>query len=359
MKKIIIILVFISTYKAVTAQYIIAGQYTTNDYYHDVVPDSSFYAVGNSQPFTITKALDVNGDGILDFNLVIDKGGGLGNPYRAIYLHPLNNNEIYLKDTAACAYTNGSPICCGTITTMQARPFLAGDSIKSKGKWYKNHQYAAHYNYCTTGYFSYSTDNYFGVRVFKSTDTLYGWINIRMTSGPGCTLKEYACQRKCNSLPSINSTTSSTLICSGETSTLTANGASTYTWSTGANGASIVVSPTITTTYTVNGTYSNGCTNSSTITQNVDACIGIKEHNVSSTIKIYPNPTKDKIEFILSNSSTDIKIKILNSLGQAVLEDKRTNSNKFTLDVSNYTNGIYFVEVESNQGISRAKFVKN
>jgi gliding motility-associated-like protein len=48
--------------------------------------------------------------------------------------------------------------------------------------------------------------------------------------------------------------TGNTLICSGVTATLTANGASSYTWSANAasaNTASIVVSPTVTTTYTI------------------------------------------------------------------------------------------------------------
>jgi PKD repeat protein len=47
-------------------------------------------------------------------------------------------------------------------------------------------------------------------------------------------------------------------ICAGSPATITAAGATTYTWSTGPNTASISVSPTVTTTYTVNGT-SAGC----------------------------------------------------------------------------------------------------
>ncbi len=41
--------------------------------------------------------------------------------------------------------------------------------------------------------------------------------------------------------------------CAGLTNTLTASGANTYTWNTSATGASIIVNPNITTTYTVNG----------------------------------------------------------------------------------------------------------
>ncbi|MBI3519916.1 MAG: T9SS type A sorting domain-containing protein [Bacteroidetes bacterium] len=44
-----------------------------------------------------------------------------------------------------------------------------------------------------------------------------------------------------------------TLICKGSTSNLTASGATSYTWNTGANTASISVTPSVTSTYTVMG----------------------------------------------------------------------------------------------------------
>lgn len=50
------------------------------------------------------------------------------------------------------------------------------------------------------------------------------------------------------------------IICSGASVVLTASGGNSYLWSTGANTASIVVSPTLTTTYTVTPTNANGCT---------------------------------------------------------------------------------------------------
>ena len=57
-------------------------------------------------------------------------------------------------------------------------------------------------------------------------------------------------------------------ICTGESVTLTAFGYDTYQWNTGANTASITVSPTATTTYTVTGSSASGAsgTHSATIT---------------------------------------------------------------------------------------------
>ena len=66
-----------------------------------------------------------------------------------------------------------------------------------------------------------------------------------------------------NALLILNPIASPSIICSSSSSTLTANGASSYTWSTGSNSSSIVVSPSVTTSYTLIG--SSGTCNSNTI----------------------------------------------------------------------------------------------
>lgn len=60
---------------------------------------------------------------------------------------------------------------------------------------------------------------------------------------------------------SLSSTNGNSPLCAGETTTISALGAGSYTWSTNANGSSIVVSPSVTTTYSVNTTVA--CGNSS------------------------------------------------------------------------------------------------
>lgn len=58
-------------------------------------------------------------------------------------------------------------------------------------------------------------------------------------------------------------------ICDGETAQLTASGAQTYVWSTGSTGATVNVNPDETTTYTVEGTDENDCSNTATFTVTV------------------------------------------------------------------------------------------
>ncbi|MGZ3866511.1 MAG: PKD domain-containing protein, partial [Bacteroidia bacterium] len=73
--------------------------------------------------------------------------------------------------------------------------------------------------------------------------------------------------------PTIN--VASATICIGNSTTLTASGASTYTWSpatglSSTNGASVVANPTTTSVYTINGTVGT-CTATTTATVNVNA----------------------------------------------------------------------------------------
>jgi hypothetical protein len=67
-----------------------------------------------------------------------------------------------------------------------------------------------------------------------------------------------------NQLPVINIVASPTFICNGNPITLTAYGASTYTWSNGITNG-VAFTPTIVATYTVTGTDVNNCTNTNTI----------------------------------------------------------------------------------------------
>jgi hypothetical protein len=360
LKKIVAILILVSLWQVSMAQFIIAGQPTSNDYFQDMVPDSNYCAYGSSSGAIVTKSVDINSDGTMDFKLVAYRGPGLGNPGASIYVSALGSSQIASGGSSTCTYSTTATPCCGTLTSVVAKAFVYGDTINSPLNWSGGTLYLANSYYCSVGQFDNVNQKYIGTRIFVGSEILYGYIMVRLSPGNclGFTLYEYACEKECNSLPQITTATSSTLICSGETSTLTASGALTYTWSTGANSPAIIVSPSVTTTYTVDVTYSNGCTNSAVFTQSVNACIGIHEYNNDWEIKAHPNPANEKIEFVLSTSPTDLRLKIVNSLGQIILEDKKTNLNKFNLDVSDYPNGIYFVEVESSQGTLRAKFVK-
>ena len=75
----------------------------------------------------------------------------------------------------------------------------------------------------------------------------------------------------------VTASAAAATICSGTSTTLTAGGATTYSWSpaeglSATTGASVTANPTTTTTYTVTGT-ANGCTATNTVTVNVTPAV--------------------------------------------------------------------------------------
>ncbi len=89
-----------------------------------------------------------------------------------------------------------------------------------------------------------------------------------------------------NPTPTISASPSPASYCPGGSSTLTASGGNTYTWSpatslSATTGGTISANPTVTTTYTVTGTNSSGCSATNTVTVTV---------NPTPTITASPSP---------------------------------------------------------------------
>jgi hypothetical protein len=149
-----------------------------------------------------------------------------------------------------------------------------------------------------------------------------------------------------NALPSISASTANSLICVGQTSTLTAAGASTYSWSTSSTNSTTVVSPSVTTNYTVIGTDINGCSNSTIITQSVSTCASVSSFsNEQNGIRVFPNPFNEKINIVMW-IPLDFQVQIFNSLGSLIYMGK-TENGKSEIDLSNQSSGIYFIKVGS------------
>ncbi len=158
-----------------------------------------------------------------------------------------------------------------------------------------------------------------------------------------------------NSLPTLTVTTNNTIICTGETATLSVSGASTYTWSTTENSSNISVSPITQTTYTVDGTDANGCSNSTTITQDVSLCTGVVTLlNSNSAVNLYPNPNNGLFVLELTTVS---KVTVVNALGQTVIAEI-VEAGKHNLDIRNEARGVYFVKVVENNKQQTIKVIK-
>jgi hypothetical protein len=146
-------------------------------------------------------------------------------------------------------------------------------------------------------------------------------------------------------------------ICAGQTATLFASGAYTYTWSTGATGFSLVVSPTVTTIYVVTGTSFQGCVGPiGVITVTVDVCTGENEWmTFEKGINLFPDPTKG--EFFVEANEPLSKIEILDLSGKIILEEK-VKEKKIHVNMMEFNSGIYFVRICSDKNSVVRKIVK-
>ncbi len=182
--------------------------------------------------------------------------------------------------------------------------------------------------------------------VNPTTTTSY---TITGTDAFGCTdLTGAVLNLTVNPLPVIALSTSDSLICGPlfqETVILSSSGASTYTWNTSATTNTIVVSPSVTTTYSVTGTDANGCENTAMITQSVSTCIGVNEISyVATEIAVFPNPTKGTLKIVVPENLIESSIEIFNSIGESIYRSK-INEKRIDIDLSEKASGIYFVRV--------------
>ena len=77
--------------------------------------------------------------------------------------------------------------------------------------------------------------------------------------------------------------------------------------------------------------------------------LGFSDNKLTG-VSLYPNPTSEKINISFnSNNVNSYQIKIINSLGQVIQkieEHSLDRSNDISLDVSNFSVGLYFVKIE-------------
>ena len=80
----------------------------------------------------------------------------------------------------------------------------------------------------------------------------------------------------------------------------------------------------------------------------------IKEINSGNELKIYPNPSKEKISFDVNKIGSYFTVKIFDSMGQVVF----LSNDESKIDISKLAEGIYFLNVESAGHSFTQKFIR-
>jgi hypothetical protein len=159
-----------------------------------------------------------------------------------------------------------------------------------------------------------------------------------------------------NALPTVSVAGGGTL-CSGQSATLTASGASTYTWDGGSNSNAIIVTPTANTTYSVAGTSAQGCSgNATSVSITVVICTALREAVSFSEIKIFPNPNSG--EFTVEAGPEAEKIELSDLSGRIVLiADLNPGTTK--INMRDLSSGLYFAKIKSQNGQAVIRLIKN
>lgn len=196
--------------------------------------------------------------------------------------------------------------------------------------------------------------------------------------------------------------------CAGGSTTLTANGGTSYLWSDGTTEASITVN--IAGTYQVIGYNTAGCNSMESVTvnqwqpasseftittnencyewndqsycqtgdytqtlQTVHGCdsvvtlhltieTGINDHNMSTSMNVYPNPTSDKVNVQLTeydSQSNNMEIQLFDIYGKLLQTVPASNEN-LQINLSSYAQGVYFIKaVSEGNMLAVRKVVRN
>jgi len=175
--------------------------------------------------------------------------------------------------------------------------------------------------------------------VYPSVSTLYTVSAVTVINNMSCN-STGSVNLTINPNPTVTAVLTRSVICRGESTILTANGANTYVWNNTATTPSFAINPIINTNYTVTGTNLNGCKGTGTVQIKVNTCTGISEINKEKGIKIYPNPNNG--DFTIE-SQLAIDLLIINELGQTIKTIQLSSANNLQLKVSDLSNGIYFI----------------
>lgn len=177
------------------------------------------------------------------------------------------------------------------------------------------------------------------------TPSISAQYTVSGTSTVGCT-NYTTVTVTLNTVPNVTVASSPTLICAGQSATLTAGGANSYSWNINGNNAVQIVSPSVTTTYSVTGASAAGCTASSAITLSVSACTGMKLLGNDTRLFVYPNPFLNAITVELNGQHG--RVEIFNSIGELVYESNDLKELKTRINLENCKRGVYFLKVDNH-----------
>jgi hypothetical protein len=171
----------------------------------------------------------------------------------------------------------------------------------------------------------------------------------------GCTAAA-VCNVNVNPLPSISVIQTPPVMCKDQTGTISVVGVSTYTWNTGMNSSSLIVTGQNPLTFTISGTDVNGCSNQTTFIQSVSSCLGLVDNEQlefkGTVLRFYPVPARENVNISYRGEATLI---ICSPLGDILQRRKHTDNTVINVDALD--NGLYLLVVVTVESCLTGKFI--
>lgn len=119
--------------------------------------------------------------------------------------------------------------------------------------------------------------------------------------------------------------------------------------------------------FTTAGNYSVALTATNSIGSNTKtsaSCItltGINEVENNNAVSMFPNPAAGSVTLIINMPKNNMQVNVYNTLGEVVYTTSAIKSagDKFDINLSEFNNGIYLVEVKSDNKVSTKRLVVN
>ena len=187
--------------------------------------------------------------------------------------------------------------------------------------------------------------------------TVTGGGDFTVTANSGCGTAVIGQSIYVSPVPPVSITAQKDTVCAGTSTTITASGASIYSWSPPAGlsqttGAVVTASPTQTTTYTVTGT-TNGCSVSKAVTIHVGCLItALPSIDGVEVFDLTPNPNSGLFSIRLKTiRQATVSFEIADNYGKTIeiVKARRVNGSvQQSFNLTRRPGGVYYVKTIIN-----------
>ena len=90
-----------------------------------------------------------------------------------------------------------------------------------------------------------------------------------------------------------------------------------------------------------------------------EASLSFVDNSFAEKISLFPNPSFGISKLQLSNTYNSIKVTIFDILGNEIDTKKYTETNEITLNILNYSKGIYIIKIQFENNQATIKWIIN